>query len=238
MSGYILYEGPSMLDGKPIVVIATLGTKNSKTGNMVQTWIMRSDVEPHTALKTGDDESVCGDCKHRDEGCYVLTFQAPLSVFRAYHRGSYVKLYPMQIARVFEGMDNRMGSYGDPAAAPEWVWREYTMYGASRTAYTHQWADPAAQWLKPYAMASVDTVAEYHAAQALGWRTFRVRLADEPLLPNEAGCPASKEAGYRKTCQECGACSGRDPRRVKQASISIINHGSRASRYIAIRQAA
>ena len=35
--GYILYEGPSMLDGEPIAVIATMTTSNVKTGDMVQT---------------------------------------------------------------------------------------------------------------------------------------------------------------------------------------------------------
>ena len=38
--GYILYEGPSALDGAPIVVIATMETSNAKTGAMVQTWIL------------------------------------------------------------------------------------------------------------------------------------------------------------------------------------------------------
>ena len=44
--GFILYEGASMLDGAPIVVIATMKTSNRKTGDMVQTWILRSDVNP------------------------------------------------------------------------------------------------------------------------------------------------------------------------------------------------
>jgi hypothetical protein len=34
---FILYEGPSVLDGAPIMCIATFGTKNRKTGAMVQT---------------------------------------------------------------------------------------------------------------------------------------------------------------------------------------------------------
>ena len=55
IKGFTLYEGASVLDGKPIVVLATLETSNAKTGAMVQTWILRSDVEPHQAVKTGDD---------------------------------------------------------------------------------------------------------------------------------------------------------------------------------------
>ena len=57
--GYILYEGPSMLDGEPIAVIATMTTSNVKTGDMVQTWILRSDINPVQASKIGEDKSIC-----------------------------------------------------------------------------------------------------------------------------------------------------------------------------------
>ncbi len=96
-NGYILYRGPSALDGSPIVAIVT-GTAtrsaNAKTGDMLQTWILREDVAPHIAIKTGEDASICGDCPHRGEhdgtrwtktrSCYVQTHNAPLSVWRAY----------------------------------------------------------------------------------------------------------------------------------------------------------
>ena len=39
--GYIIYEGASLIDGKPIVEIAILSSKNVKTGNMIQTYILR-----------------------------------------------------------------------------------------------------------------------------------------------------------------------------------------------------
>ena len=65
--GYIAYEGPSLIDGAPIAVIINKidGSDNSKTGAIVQSFIIRSDVGPTDALKTGQDESVCGDCPHR-----------------------------------------------------------------------------------------------------------------------------------------------------------------------------
>ena len=52
--GYILYEGPSQIDGAPIVVIVNKidGSDNAKTGAMVQTFIIRSDVAPTEALRT------------------------------------------------------------------------------------------------------------------------------------------------------------------------------------------
>jgi hypothetical protein len=60
--GFILYEGKSVLDGAPIVYIATLSTSNRKTGDMVQTWILRSDINPVEASKQKLDASICGNC--------------------------------------------------------------------------------------------------------------------------------------------------------------------------------
>ena len=97
--GVILYEGPSLIDGQPIAVIATgfqRRTANSKTGDMVQTWILRADLNPLQAIHTGQDVSICGDCPlrgmletrqcrtvNRRRACYVAIHQAPLGVYRA-----------------------------------------------------------------------------------------------------------------------------------------------------------
>ena len=40
MKSGIIYKGPSQLDGKPIVVIATYSNRNTKTGAVVQTYIL------------------------------------------------------------------------------------------------------------------------------------------------------------------------------------------------------
>jgi hypothetical protein len=221
MASSILYRGPSMLDGAPIVVIATDGSKNGKTGGMVQTWILRDDIDPNAALKSGDDSSVCGDCPHRGAACYVTVFQAPLSVYRAYKRGRYADFRPGQYA----GRKVRIGSYGDPAAVPVDVWRAYTEGSAGITGYTHQWriADPE---LRAYCMASCDTAGQADDAHELGWRTFRVRLESEPTLPGEVMCPASDEAGHKLTCEECTACCGTRGRR--KGHITIIVHGAKS----------
>ena len=96
MAGFKLWEGASLLTGEPIVVIVTMGGNNPKTDNdfrsMVQTWIMLRDTPPHEAVKSGNDEGVCGNCIQRPSvggACYVKTFQAPLSIWRAYKRGNY-----------------------------------------------------------------------------------------------------------------------------------------------------
>lgn len=64
----VLWQGPSVYDGSPIVVLATgddVSSGNSKTGAMIQTWILRADMPPHAALALGADASVCGTCPHR-----------------------------------------------------------------------------------------------------------------------------------------------------------------------------
>ncbi len=178
MSGIILYRGPSMIDGAPIVCIATgiegKASRNSKTGAMVQTWILREDIAPHKAIHTGADVSICGDCEHRGtltanihgktrnvgRSCYVTVFQAPLVVWKAYHRGIYAD-----------------------------QWRDYPELAA-------------------YCMASCDSETDRLHAKLLGFRTFRVRGETEPKLPGEAMCPASAEAGHKTVCSACKACGG------------------------------
>ena len=48
-NGVVLYDGPSLIDGAPIVAIATgliWPSLNRKTGDMVHVWIMRADLPP------------------------------------------------------------------------------------------------------------------------------------------------------------------------------------------------
>ena len=79
--GVVRYRGPSLIDGGPIVAIATFGSSNQKTGDVPQVWILREDEPPVRAAKTGADHSVCGDCPLRgrivdgrnvERGCYVV----------------------------------------------------------------------------------------------------------------------------------------------------------------------
>jgi hypothetical protein len=233
-SGMIIYRGPSMLDGAPIVVIATglkANSQNAKTGHMVQTFILREDVNPFLAIKSGDDISICGDCKHRPANggaCYVRVEQAPNSVWRAYKRGAYPDYSSiLRGAQRVAGLNVRLGTYGDPAAVPFAVWENLTQYAAGVTGYTHQWRNFPA--LAALCMASVDSFDEFMAAKAQGWRTFRVRTASEYLAPREVICPASKEAGTKTNCAACKACGGHAAK--AKADIAIIAHGGKASRF-------
>lgn len=242
-SGVVLYEGPSRIDGAPIVAIAcciTDASNNEKTGAMVQTFIMHRDVDPNKALKTGDDASVCGDCPLRpiNKGvtrCYVRVYQAPLSVWNAYHRGRYampgVDFDAALLPELFAGLSFRIGSYGDPAAIPSNVWKRATRRVKNRTGYTHQWRRRIGVGLKNLCMASADNESDVATATAKGWRTFRVRKIDAPTLANESICPASKESGQRVQCDTCGLCKGAT---IAAKNIVIADHGVMDSRRRAI----
>ena len=236
MPGFVFYDGPSLIDGAPVIGIAVLSSVNGKTGTMVQTYILRADQAPLDAIRAGDDESICGDCRHRPAlggSCYVDVSKSVTSVYAAWVRGSYPLLAPANAAAAVAGRVVRMGAYGDPAAIPASIWKRMLRNAAGRTGYTHQWRRAYALGLRGLAMASVDTVPERDVARALGWRTFRVRTADQALGAREIVCPASDEGGNRRQCITCRACDGAE-RGAVQASVAIVVHGARANRFIPI----
>ena len=228
--GIILWKGKSLFDGERIMVIATgvfSKSKNIKTGEMIQTYILRRDITPLLARRLGEDKSICFNCKHKEQStCYVNLAQAPRNVFNAYHNGSY-KDFEEEDIKYFKGRNIRIGSYGDPGAVNFEIW-DYICKEANKiTGYTHQWVI-GDQRLKKYCMASVDSIEnymkEYNQAQQLGWRTFRIRESlDNELTENEIMCPASKEAGEKSTCSKCGFCNGLSNKSKK--SVCIILHG-------------
>ena len=231
MAGFILYEGDSLLTGEPIVVIATMGGNNPKTDNdfksMVQTWIMLRDTLPHEAVKSGDDAGVCGNCIQRPSvggACYVKTFQAPLSIWRAYKRGNYNNVINLENLR---GAELRLGSYGDPSAVPFDIWRNLIDKVQPRlmTGYTHQMSHKAFdKRMAEVCMISADTPKVALKAHAQGFRTFRMTTDTEQLLPNEIICPNDTD-GVK--CIDCGLCDGAGDK----PNIAILAHGALAKRY-------
>lgn len=225
----VVYEGPSVLNGEPIVGIITgltAPSQNRKTGPMAQLWILDASEEPHEAVRTGQDASVCGDCPARGKWCYVTTFQGPLSIYRTWKRGGYEECYSSARLR---GKALRLGAYGDPAALPIETIRRLARDCDRFTGYTHQWKRCSSE-LRQYCMASVDTVSDQEQASRSGWRTFRVS-ADGGKLRGESVCPASTESGIDITCFECGACDGRHRERVK-GHIVIKAHGAKTKRFL------
>lgn len=227
-NGIVLYKGASLLTGDPIVVIATGLSQNSsnrKTGGMIQTYIIRSDVDPISAIKSGADRAICFDCPHRGDGtgkgrtCYVNLGQGPLAVYRAFRAGKY-PMASRDNRDLLNGQSIRFGTYGDPAACPASVWHDLARRAKRWTGYTHQWRRRG-RHLKQYCMASCDTDRDLLQARAAGWRTFRVSPSNNPGA-GEILCPASKEAGNKTQCARCGLCAGASK---LAASIMIPMHG-------------
>lgn len=223
----VFYRGPSLLTGDPIVAIAVYRSSNAKTGQVVQTYILRADMEPIAAVRSGADRAICGDCALRGNGhgkqrvCYVTYQWAPTNLFRALHRTEEVT--PADLAPQLAGLSVRLGAYGDPVAVPMAVWLELITHAENWTSYTHAWRQPEAQPYRAFTMASVDSPAQQREAVALGWRTFRVRLQSDPLDVDEVTCPASDEGDHRATCQTCNLCRGL-ARPAK--SVAIVVHGT------------
>ena len=65
--GYVLQHGTSPVNGSPFVVIMTMGSSNTKTGDMCQLWILHENINPVDAVNLGMDDTVCGDCPHRKQ---------------------------------------------------------------------------------------------------------------------------------------------------------------------------
>ena len=249
MTGVIFYQGPSRIDGSPIVGIATWGSANEKTGNLVQTWIIRSDMHPQEAIDTGADSAVCGNCPlrgvirpaserthkgviatetvNKGRGCYVIVGQAPAAVYRTFKAGKYPVL-SKEHGRKFLGRGLRYGSYGDPVAIPLQNWKllEKLCTGKAAPGYTHQWRNTRFKAWSKKLMASTHTEADCIEAGAMGWRTFRTILALTDKTKTEIVCPASKEADYKATCATCGACNGRKEMEDGRRSVVIVAHGS------------
>jgi len=141
-NGCVLYDGPSRIDGQRIIVILTGLTddsSNSKTGKMLQTWILRADRKPTTARQEGFDYSVCGDCPHRRGSCYVNLGQGPRATYDCWTVGKGYDDYDPQVHdALIAGRMVRLGSYGDPAAVPIEAFEPILAVAAKHTGYTHQ----------------------------------------------------------------------------------------------------
>ena len=232
-NGATLYQGPSAVDGSPIAVILTglaanpigyagsarAASANSKTGDMLQTHILRTDMSPLAALERGCDCAICGDCPHRSRAaggtgaCYVNVGRGEQGVWNAWARGAYPTLGRdaacAAIAATRRGL--RVGTYGDPASVPAAgrFWRPLIDAAAFHRGYTHAAHLPRGQGLRGVCMASADSAAERDAFRAAGWAAFRVAERDSDRAPGEARCPASAEAGHRVQCDACPiGCAG------------------------------
>ena len=247
-NGIVFYRGASLLNGESIFGVMTGLRKrsdNTKTGDALQTWIMREDINPVVARKLGANYCVCGNCPWC-QACYVNWGQGPLAVWRCYQRAKYTlktgqtrtghgyaDYDPSIHDRYIRGRYVRIGSAGDPVAIPADVWRPFVDMAKGNSGYTHQYEQPWAHDYRGFLMASADSVFQAQRAAEMGWRFFLAnqtgltktelrRIIGCPVI----GCPAAKENGARVKCCDCGLCCG--TRKARKPSVQIDPHGNKA----------
>lgn len=245
-NGAILWEGASPIDGSPIVMIITglagKASDNRKTGEMLQTWILRRDMSPVDALKSGQDRAICGDCpmrgivdpvtgKLKGRACYVNVGQAPRGIWECYARGGYAHVSPADMGERIAGQAIRLGAYGDPGLVPLSVLQDLTRHARLWTGYTHQWRTITSAY-SDLLMASAETVADRRKARGLGYRVFQVVPKGTDLREIRAMECASTRERNPLHCADCGACAGtRNGATPNAVDVVITAHGTGA-RYV------
>ena len=224
--GVVLFKGKSPLTGGYVVCIATFNSRNVKTGDMIQTWILNLNDSPVDAVRTGSDSAQCGNCMHRKflkGSCYINEGQAPQMVWKAYQAGKYEPYVPSFHAYLFSGRYLRMGSYGDPAVIPFEIWQKILPLVMGHTGYTHQINMVGFdQRFLGVCMVSADSYKQALKYQELGVKTFRVAMKGDSTLVGEIQCKAVTD---NITCMQCMLCDG------TQRNVVIEVHGSLASRF-------
>jgi len=205
-----------------LAMVVTPKTTNRKTGDMAQGWIIRNDMLPTEACKTGADSAICGNCPHKGKSCYVNVCQAPQVVYKSFKKGNYNGNMPD-----ISDKPVRLGAYGDPAFIPYEKWLEVIRAGnGGNTGYTHQWRTCDNRF-KNIVMASCDSEKDRLDAKRKGYRTFRVRREGEPLMKGEINCPADSIGIQCAKCLKCGGLFSK----ANKHDISIVVHGSRKNNF-------
>lgn len=233
MLGFVLHEGPSLIGSGDVVAIATLTSKNIKTGNMVQVWILPKHMDPLDALQASQNSGACGQCPLQgcfddtlkrmvNRVCYVNVGQAPKQVYNSYAKGKYPRFQRQYHECLLKDREIRIGAYGDPAALPTHLVKYLAQVGSGWTGYSHQLFSidqRRANALAKYLMVSCHTPAQHAEAKRRGWRSF-VAIHPKQSIPADAvQCP---NYTHGVLCADCQLCRGTS-RPAKD--IYVVAHG-------------
>ncbi len=221
--------------GQECVINVQHGSKNSKTGDGVQIFILPMSWITNGKEEMSDDTASCMDCIHsklKNGSCYVRKGFAEYglkskvnSLHKQYLSGDLILRSLNELIGIegpkLKGKFVRFGAYGEPVLLGPQVTKKISNLALNFTGYTHQWHIPQYEWSKKYFMASVESNALMEKANSKGFRTFRVRTKLNGLHASEIICPASKEGGRKVTCNNCVLCKGASS---KAKSIVIIKH--------------
>jgi hypothetical protein len=107
-----IYDGPSLGDSMGVLVLLSGLTDpsiNTKTGDMIQTYIVRADMAPDIAANIGADVSICGGCNFRPIAvamaaqadidwipCYVDKIRGPAGAWKSHAAGRVEYITPAE----------------------------------------------------------------------------------------------------------------------------------------------
>ena len=226
-TGFIIHEDWN------IVAIATIGTANVKTGDMLQIWIMDRNLHPVESVHSRKDAKLqCKGCPFASgNGCYVSPLPL-MAIWRKFQRGEYPTLEKGSISwdSLFSGKSVRFGAYGNPSMLPLAIVEDIAKRAKKHTGYFHDWHSMEIKQAQDYGrffMASCEK-SNVKQAQGIGLRTFMV----VPELEEFDGieCLADSKG---LTCSECGLCDGteRSNQRAKALpSVFIKAHGFKVNK--------
>lgn len=228
----VIYENEMIV----AIVTGVTGARsaNRKTGDMAQLWILRRDMHPMDAIRTGNDNAICGDCPLRGvngkgRACYVNVGQAPSVIWKKYRDGGYARVDVSTVAAMLRGRRIRLGAYGDPSFLPFELVSELVSQSDGWTGYTHQWRR-CDQRFAGILMASADDIAGRREARAGGWRSFYVVPASVRIdtVAGAVECAATRERNPLQ-CADCLMCAGtRHGTRTNAVDVVIAAHGAGA----------
>lgn len=172
-------------------------------------------------------EKVCFDCpfrgylkcythKYQQYAGFVSMLKSIVREFTTLDFVPYVGSATEKILCMAKGRYIRFGTYGEPTLIPLDLVASMVDVSKSHTGYTHQWAKNLD--FAKYFMASTHNEAQAGIAQKMGFRSF---IATDKPIKTAVVCPASKEAGFKSTCEKCGLCSGS---RKGTKNIVILEH--------------
>ena len=172
-------------------------------------------------------EKVCFDCPFRGYlKCYTHKYQQYSgfvsmlkSIVREFTTLDFVPYVGIQTEKILSMAKNRyirFGTYGEPTLIPLDLVKSMVDASKSHTGYTHQWAKNLD--FAKYFMASTHSEGQSKVAEKMGFRSF---IASSKPISNAVVCPASKEAGFKSTCEKCGLCSGE---RKGKKHVVILEH--------------
>lgn len=228
-NGYLLHETET--NGEKVAIIATgitRKTDNRKTGDMIQIWIILSDINPVASVASGlDANTICQGCPFASgNGCYVNVGQAPLAIWKAYKKGNYKQLDPSKYSSVFSGRKVRFGAYGNPTLIPLSMVKAIAKVSNGWTGYFHNWREMGIKKAKDYNkffMASTESEDSYKLSQTLGLRVFHAAVKQ----PESTVECLSDSRGI--SCADCQLCQGWNKR---AKNIWINPHGSKVKKAI------